>query len=94
MRAAMLCIIGVVGTWASAGAELGAGLDWFPAKSVSVGGYAGIRYGRTHGERNESFDESVKSNPLSSSRSTTSTTGSDGYILRLFTSGLRVQLYF
>ncbi len=76
------------------GAELGAGLDWFPAESVSVGGHAGIRYGRTHGERNESFDESVKSAPLSSSRSTTSTTGSDGYILRLFITGLKVQLYF
>ena len=76
------------------GTELGVGIDWFPAESVSVGGYAGIRFSRTHGERNESFDESVKTDILSSSHSTSSTTESDGYILGFFSSRLKVHLYF
>lgn len=76
------------------GIELGVGIDWFPAESVSVGGYAGIRFSRTRGERNESFDESVKMDVLSSSQSASSTTESDGYILGFFSSRLKVHLYF
>ena len=76
------------------GTELSIGMDWFPVESVSVGGYAGIRFSRTYGKRNESFDESVKMEFISSSQSASSTTKSDGYILGFFTSRLKVHLYF
>lgn len=60
------------------GASLGLGLDWFPARRISLGAHVGVAGGYRSQELSGPFDDQKQ----------------DGVFLNTLSSGLRVHLYF
>lgn len=77
-----------------AGVELGTGLEWFPTRSVSVGGHIGLRFAHRGGELGEDTEDAVQTFRFASNQQKNTTTDVSGYKLDLFTSRLRVHFYF
>lgn len=60
------------------GASAGFGLDWFPARRVSLGGHVGVTAGYQSNDLEGSFEDQT----------------ADGFFINTFTSGIRAHLYF